>query len=139
MGLIDIHCAVLNRGVVSNSLQPVDGSLRAFSVHGDCAGKYAILLHIKYKHNTDLLYRQRTVGFPWWFSGKEPTCQCRRHGFDPGSRRSPREDLELGLGLGLGNGHPLQYSCLGNPMDFRGAWQATVYGVTKELDLPTQQ
>ena len=27
----------------------------------------------------------------------------------------------------------LQYSCLGNPMD-RGTWQATVYGVTEELD-----
>ena len=33
--------------------------------------------------------------------------------------------------LGEGNGNPLQYSCLGNPMD-RGAWQATVYGVAKE-------
>ena len=21
-------------------------------------------------------------GFPWWLSGKEFTCQCRRHGFD---------------------------------------------------------
>ena len=29
-----------------------------------------------------------------------------------------------------GNGHPLQCSCLGNPMD-RGAWQATDHGVTK--------
>ena len=28
------------------------------------------------------------------------------------------------------NGNPLQYSCLGNPMD-RGAWQATVHGVAK--------
>ena len=28
------------------------------------------------------------------------------------------------------NGNPLQYSCLESPMD-RGAWQATVYGVTK--------
>ena len=28
------------------------------------------------------------------------------------------------------NGNPLQYSCLGNPMD-RGAWWATVHGVTK--------
>ena len=27
-------------------------------------------------------------------------------------------------------GHPLQYSCLGNPMD-RGAWQATVHGVAR--------
>ena len=29
---------------------------------------------------------------------------------------------------GEGNGNPLQYSCLGNPMD-RGAWQATVHEV----------
>ena len=28
------------------------------------------------------------------------------------------------------NGNPLQYSCLGNPMD-RGAWRATVHGVTR--------
>ena len=28
--------------------------------------------------------------------------------------------------------HPLQYSCLENPMD-RGAWQAIVRGVTKSL------
>ena len=38
----------------------------------------------------------------------------------PGSGRSPGE----------GNGNPLQYSCLGNPMD-RGVWQATVHGVAK--------
>ena len=31
---------------------------------------------------------------------------------------------------GGGNGNPLQYSCLENPMD-RGAWWATVPGVTK--------
>ena len=31
---------------------------------------------------------------------------------------------------GRGNGNPLQYSCLGNPMD-RGAQLATVHGVTK--------
>ena len=36
----------------------------------------------------------------------------------PGSGRTPGE----------GNGNPLQYSCLGNPMD-RGAWQATVHGI----------
>ena len=34
-----------------------------------------------------------------------------------------------GLFLTL-NGNPLQYSCLGNPID-RGAWKATVHGVTK--------
>ena len=41
--------------------------------------------------------------------------------------------------LGDGNDNPLQYSCLGNPMD-RGAWQATVHGVAKVgHDLVTQQ
>ena len=38
----------------------------------------------------------------------------------PGSGRCPRG----------GHGNPLQYSCLENPMD-RGAWQATVHGVTQ--------
>ena len=41
----------------------------------------------------------------------------------PGLRRSPRK----------GNSNPLQYYCLESPMD-RGAWQATVHGVAKELD-----
>ena len=42
-------------------------------------------------------------------------------GLIPGAGRFPGE----------GNGSPLQYSCLGNPMD-RGAWQATVHGGRKE-------
>ena len=40
----------------------------------------------------------------------------------PGSGRFP----------GKGNGNPLQYSCLGNPMD-RGAWWASLWG-HKESD-----
>ena len=44
----------------------------------------------------------------------------RNTGLIPGSERSPGE----------GNGNPLQYSCLENSMD-RGAWWATVHGVTK--------
>ena len=23
------------------------------------------------------------TGLPWWLSGKDSACQCRRHGFDP--------------------------------------------------------
>ena len=45
---------------------------------------------------------------------------ARDMGFIPGSGRCTDER----------NGCPLQYSCLGNPMD-RGAWQATIHGVTK--------
>ena len=41
---------------------------------------------------------------------------------NPGFGRSP----------GVGNDNLLQYSCLENSMD-RGAWQATVHGVTKSL------
>ena len=37
---------------------------------------------------------------------------------------------ESGRLTGEENGNPLQYSCLGNPMD-RGAWWATVHGVAK--------
>ena len=35
-----------------------------------------------------------------------------------------------GRSSGEGNGNPLQYSCLGNPMD-RGAWRAKVTGSQK--------
>ena len=41
--------------------------------------------------------------------------------------------LESGGSPGEGNGNPLQYSCLGNPMD-RGAWQEAVPEVTKKSD-----
>ena len=43
----------------------------------------------------------------------------------------------LGRSLGEGNGKPLHYSCLDNSMD-RGAWQAIVHGVEKELDMTSQ-
>ena len=33
-----------------------------------------------------------------------------------------------------GHGNPLQYSCLGNPMD-RGEWRAIVHGISEELDM----
>ena len=48
------------------------------------------------------------------------TGDIRDSGSIPGLGRSP----------GGGHGNPLQYSCLENPMD-RGAWRATVHGVTK--------
>ena len=43
----------------------------------------------------------------------------------------------LGKSLGGGNGNPLQDSCLENPKD-KGAWQATVHGVTKQSDMTEQ-
>ena len=59
-------------------------------------------------------------GFPGGSDGKESACNAGDPGSIPGSGRSPGE----------GNGNPLQYSCLENPTD-RGAWRATVQGVTR--------
>ena len=56
--------------------------------------------------------------FPSGSDGQQSACNVGDPGLIPGSGRSPGE----------GNGNPLQYSCLGNPID-RGPWQATVHGV----------
>ena len=55
-----------------------------------------------------------------FINGKESACNEGDPGSIPGLGRSPGE----------GNGHLLQYSCLDNPTD-RGAWRATVHGVTQ--------
>jgi len=57
------------------------------------------------------------MGFP---GGSVSVCNAGDQGLIPGLGRSPGE----------GNGNPLQYSYLENPMD-RGAWWATVHGVSK--------
>ena len=44
--------------------------------------------------------------------------------------RRPGFDSWVGMIPWRGNGHPLQHSCLENPMD-GGAWQATVLGDAK--------
>ena len=59
-------------------------------------------------------------GFPGGSDGKESACNAGDPGLIPWLGRSPGE----------GNDNPLQYSCLENSMD-RGAWRATVHGVTK--------
>jgi len=60
------------------------------------------------------------TGASLWLCSKESAYSVGNSGSIPGSGRSPRE----------GSGNPLQYPCLEKPMD-RGAWWATVHGVTK--------
>ena len=60
------------------------------------------------------------MGFPSSIDSKASACNIGDLGSIPGLGRSPGE----------GNGNPLQYSCLENPID-RGAWWATVHGITK--------
>jgi len=52
----------------------------------------------------------------------DPPANIGAMGSIPGLGRSP----------GGGNNNPLQYSCLGNPMD-RRAWWTIAHGVTEEL------
>ena len=65
--------------------------------------------------------------FPRGSAGKEFACNigatAKAEGLTPGSGRSCE----------VGNGNPLQYSCLGLPMDC-GTWQTTVHWLT-ELDM----
>ena len=64
------------------------------------------------------------MGFSGGSVVKNPTANARNAGLIPGLGRCPRER----------NGTALKYSCLENLMD-RGAWQSTVHGVTKELNM----
>ena len=62
-------------------------------------------------------------GFPGGSGVKNPSTNAGDTGdlsSIPGLGRSPGE----------GNGNPLQYSCLGNPID-GGAWWASVYGLAQ--------
>ena len=61
--------------------------------------------------------------FPGGSVVKSPPANAGGTGSILGSGRSPRER----------NGNPLQYSCLGSPVD-RGGWQALVHRVAKESD-----
>ena len=51
---------------------------------------------------------------------KNPPADAEDMGLIPGSERPPEK----------GNGNPVQYSCLGNPID-REVWWATVHGVAE--------
>ena len=64
------------------------------------------------------------MNFPGESGVKNLPANAGNIGLIPGLRRSPGE----------GNGNPLQYSCLGNPMD-RGPCQTTVHGGAKEFDM----
>ena len=68
----------------------------------------------------DRLPTPEYLSFPAGSGGKEFTCNEGDLGLIPGLGRSPGE----------GNDYPQQYSCLNNFLN-RGAWQATVHGVTK--------
>ena len=81
-----------------------------------------------FSHAISLLFRSQELptGNSWWlrqyripWNGGD-VCNVGDLDLIPGSGRSSTK----------GNGNPLQYSCLGNPMD-RGAWGDTIHGITR--------
>ena len=60
------------------------------------------------------------MGLSGGLAVKNPPANVGAASFTLGSGRSP----------GGGNSNPLQYSCLGNPVE-RGTWWATVHGVRR--------
>ena len=71
----------------------------------------------------DLVSKSQPQRFPGGTVIKNPPANAEDTG-------DPSSTLGSGRSPGEGNANPLQYSCLGNPMD-RGAWRATVHGVAK--------
>ena len=79
----------------------------------------SIMLHVSFQISIFAFFLDIYAGvellghirLPRCFSNKESTCNAGDADSIPGSGRTPRE----------GNGNPLQYSCLGNPLD-KGAW-----------------
>ena len=51
----------------------------------------------KIDHNAKTV-KHLEEGLPWWLSGKESTCQCRRHRFNPWSRKISHAVEQLNLG-----------------------------------------
>ena len=51
------------------------------------------------KQNCDVLLLlpqfSHHIGLPWWLSGNESACQCRRHRFDPRSGKIPHAAEQL--------------------------------------------
>ena len=89
------------------SLSLIPNNIAIFSVH----------THLPLK-KADLT--STILQFPGDSVSKESACNLGDLGLIPRSGRSPGE----------GNDNPLQYSCLGNPLD-RAAWWASPHGVAR--------
>ena len=56
-----------------------------------------LLAHVCRRNKAHKIYVKANLGLPWWLSGKESTCQCRRHWFDPWSGKIPHASEQLSL------------------------------------------
>ena len=132
---LETSCGVGNRPV-DGTVSPALGTKEAFigfnnilgflssstgkRTHPQCRRSWFDSCVRKFSRRRHRLPTPVSLGFPDGSDSKESACNVGDLGSIPGSGRPP----------GGGHGNPLQYSCPENHMD-RGAWQATVHGITK--------
>ena len=99
----------------------MDCNLPSSSIHGILTVRHDLAASFRFNRQqliSSWIFIQQ--GFPGCSVVKNLPANPGDVSLIPGSGRSPGED----------NVNPVQYSCLENSMD-RGAWRATVHGVTK--------
>ena len=135
--------------VVSNSCDCMNCSPPGSSVHGILQARILEWVAISLSRGSSWPRDRTQVShiagrfFTNWAMREAQKGMLWLHG--PGMQETLSSIPGSGRSAGEGNGHPLQYSCLKNPMD-RGVWRAIVHGVarvghdlTTKSDLVTKQ
>ena len=77
----------------SSSVESKNGNIKQVSQEynpsPDCLQLWSYFLSFKNVWN----------GFPWWVSGKESSCQCRRHGLNPWPEMNTHAMEQLSLSI----------------------------------------
>ena len=79
-----------------------------------------------FRGHSDVEVGKVSERLPWWLSGKEPACQCRRHGFPWVGKILWRREWQ-----------PTPVFFPEESHGQRNLW-ATVHGIPKELDMTWQ-
>ena len=128
-----VHGVAKSRTWLSNShfhFVLLRSSLREFPVTHTCQAPSTFPLSFLTGSPPSLVLMAHSPVFKQWLlnqQGFPASSDCYESACNAGD---PGSVLEVGRSPGEGNSNPLQYSCLENPKD-RGAWQATVHGVTE--------
>ena len=70
-------------------------NLHSWNVNSDLDGKGWVILNISSWRTSKLIFKISHLGLSWWYSGWESVLQCREHGFDPWSRKTPQHVEQL--------------------------------------------
>ena len=118
--MLSLSWIVLKLKILDSGMWRLKAQGRIPGYKSDSGNVFNKITHVQYVLAKCACYHVHTWGFPGGSVVKNPCINPGDLGLIPRLGRSP----------GGGHGNPLQYSCLETPLD-RGAWWATVHGVTK--------